>query len=432
MDNSVDASRPVRAKKTKYETTTKDSDTSQWPTKKKKKKLSGPIFVEASSNAVTTPSQLPVVLPTNLMKIKRLSFAESKNGTSQFNGPIKRPRGRPPLPTNRLKTGEKTETITASSSSAASVPSTNPPKYTPLKGKVSTSASHKSKSHSKSLKSRPTIVPYLGTNGIASYSNSSQDNRNNFVNDNSSNKILESGHPTPGEKHSKSAAGTSSTSVTGKGSRPPASAVVHRVLSLLSVSDPISLTDLNAIISDAPKDLLQAVMDVLRVLGLVIYLKPVESSSSAFSFSSSTASSSSSSSSSSSIVAYPPSSSSSSSSFPVSSYPTPPPLLSSKAAALTPTGGGATISNVYALAEFAKGFSAIELNKIEEDIALKVTEIEALRERNAALQKLTGMSTMSKEERLRVAREVVTRSIEKSPSLSIEPLYASILTVPSS
>eukprot|EP01036_Dinobryon_divergens_P030204 gene30204-39409_t len=397
MDNSVDASRPVRAKKTKYETTTKDSDTSQWPTKKKKKKLSGPIFVEASSNAVTTPSQLPVVLPTNLMKIKRLSFAESKNGTSQFNGPIKRPRGRPPLPTNRLKTGEKTETITASSSSAASVPSTNPPKYTPLKGKVSTSASHKSKSHSKSLKSRPTIVPYLGTNGIASYSNSSQDNRNNFVNDNSSNKILESGHPTPGEKHSKSAAGTSSTSVTGKGSRPPASAVVHRVLSLLSVSDPISLTDLNAIISDAPKDLLQAVMDVLRVL-----------------------------------VAYPPSSSSSSSSFPVSSYPTPPPLLSSKAAALTPTGGGATISNVYALAEFAKGFSAIELNKLEEDIALKVTEIEALRERNAALQKLTGMSTMSKEERLRVAREVVTRSIEKSPSLSIEPLYASILTVPSS
>ena len=388
MDNSnIDASRPVRAKKTKFETTTKDSDTSQWPTKKKKKKLSGSAVVEASSNAVTTLTQLPVVLPTNPMKIKRLPFAESKNGSSQFHGPIKRPRGRPPLPTNRLKTGEKIETNTASSSSAASVPPMNPPKYTPLKGKVSSSASHKSKSHSKSLKSRPTIVPYLGANGIASYSNSSIDNRNNFVNNNnnnnsiSSNKVLDSGHPSTGEKHSKTVAGSSSTSVSGKGSRPAASAVVHRVLSLLSVSDPISLTDLNAIICDAPKDLLQAVMDVLRVLGLVIYLKPVESSSSssAFSFSSSTAPSSSSASSSSSIVAYTSSSS--------SSFPTPPPPSSaSKAAALTPTGGVGGGGHVFALAEFAKGFNAIELSKIEEDIALKVTEIGELRERNAALQ----------------------------------------------
>ena len=382
MDNSIDASRPVRVKKTKYETSTKDIDTNQWPIKKKKKKLSGPSLVETSSSTTVTPAQLPAI-PSNPMKIKRLSFAENKNGSNpQFHGPIKRPRGRPPLPTNRLKAADKTE-ATIASSSVASVPTINPPKYTPVKGKSSGSTSHKSKTQFKSLKSRQTIVPYISSSGIASYSNISQDHRNNFVNDNNSSKILDSGHPT-GEKHSKTVVGASSSSVSAKGSRPPASTVVHRVLSLLSVSDPITLTDMNAIISDAPKDLLQAVLDVLRVLGLVIYLRPVDlSSSPAFSFSAASASSSSSSAYSSS------SSSSSSSSFPISSFPTPPPPPSSKSAAQTPTGGGAHTVNVYALTEFAKGFKAIELSKIEEDIALKVAEIEVLRERNAALQVLT-------------------------------------------
>ena len=39
---------------------------------------------------------------------------------------------------------------------------------------------------------------------------------------------------------------------------------------------------------------------------------------------------------------------------------------------------------------------------------------------------------MSKEDRLQGVQEVVRKSIEQSPSLSIEPLYASILTGPSS
>ena len=383
MDNSIDASRPVRVKKTKCETSTKDIDTNQWPIKKKKKKLSGPSLVETSSSTTITPAQLPAI-PSNPMKIKRLSFAENKNGSNpQFHGPIKRPRGRPPLPTNRLKAADKTE-ATIASSSVASAPTINPPKYTPVKGKSSGSTYHKSKTQFKSLKSRQTIVPYISSSGIASasYSNISQDHRINFVNDNNSSKILDSGHPT-GEKHSKTVVGASSSSVSVKGSRPPASTVVHRVLSLLSVSDPITLTDMNAIISDAPKDLLQAVLDVLRVLGLVIYLRPVDLSSSAFSFSAASASSSSSSS----LAAY-------SSSFPISSFPTPPPPPSSKSAAQTPTGGGAHTVNVYALTEFAKGFKAIELNKIEEDIALKVAEIEVLREQNAALQVLTKLSCM--------------------------------------
>lgn len=55
--------------------------------------------------------------------------------------------------------------------------------------------------------------------------------------------------------------------------RPPYKVVADKVVSKLMVSDPISLSDLTKKLVDCPRDMIQAVLDILQVLGVVVQHK---------------------------------------------------------------------------------------------------------------------------------------------------------------
>lgn len=54
-----------------------------------------------------------------------------------------------------------------------------------------------------------------------------------------------------------------------KSFRPPAAAVTKRILGKLMLHDPVSMSDLLKALTDTPKDLIQSVLDILRVMGFV-------------------------------------------------------------------------------------------------------------------------------------------------------------------
>lgn len=55
--------------------------------------------------------------------------------------------------------------------------------------------------------------------------------------------------------------------------RPPYKMVADKVVSKLMVSDPLSLSDLTKKLLDCPRDMIQAVLDILQVLGVVVQHK---------------------------------------------------------------------------------------------------------------------------------------------------------------
>ena len=400
-NNITDASRPVRSKKSKV-TEVKENEPNQWKKKTRKRTVLNGSETEISTVSNLPPPQIisqPTSSSINTAKIKRPTFQESKNGITGFHGPAKRPRGRPPLPANRIKsTIEKADVIITSSSTLPPAPFVQPSKYIPIKARSTGLPGHyKAKHNMKTTKNRPPALFHGVTNGNIPYSSTTPSLGSLSIDGSSKafdGTVVNGDKKTKGNNAGSSSASSSQTKVI----RPPAAVVVNKVLSLLSLSDPVSLSELTSNIPDAPKDLLQAVLEVLRVLGIVVHHKVKDTSIEGSANANAAASSSSSSSSNMSSVSANSSSSaspavpntptakvtssaapSSSSSYGASSS------SSISSSAHVGTGSGVGVS-VYSLAGFAKGYSSIEITKIEEDIAIKVKEMEELQERNAAWQ----------------------------------------------
>lgn len=393
---SASDSRPTRVKKTRA-FDLKESENIPWSKKKKKKNGTNGVYSDFTNNTTTNPAPNPVDAATNMAKAKKPITVDIKNGVFPPHVPAKRPRGRPPLPSNRHKIAEKQDVALAMGGLGA-MSSSSLPKTVGIKGHFALPLKAKSTFKAQKplfAKPLPPIVPTFTSMGAAvdnlnPYSTTHLSNAGSSAcSSNSSSSAQNS------DNFGKNVNASSGSAPTTKPARPSASIVVKKVLSRLMVSDPLTLQEINAGMLDTPKDQLQSVLEVLRVLGVVVQLitrdpgsvpgsggggigmsQPVLSplSSSATTASPTGVHSSS-------AKAAP--SSSSSSTFTSSIFaPSAVPSSSSGSSSSSSSSGG----YFYSLTEFAKGYNAVDLQNLEDDIVSKWREVRELQERNRELE----------------------------------------------
>jgi hypothetical protein len=187
------------------------------------------------------------------------------------------------------------------------------------------------------------------------------------------------------------------------------------------VSEPTSMTDLSRALVDTPRDLIQAVLDLLRVMGLVVLLRPLQPLSSRGDRDRDKDK-----------EGVPAASAAGlESSSPVASVtnsvggsvPTANPAGVSSQGSMANNGGGGGGNMYFTMAEFAKVPNAIDLGSVEEDVDRKIAEKEATEARNKALNELTSKS-LTKEERMSALKELLIFFFCEQPSLRDDPLYS--------
>jgi hypothetical protein len=137
---------------------------------------------------------------------------------------------------------------------------------------------------------------------------------------------------------------------------------VQRVLYALMTEDPLSLSSLCGILPDFPKEVIQATLDVLQVLGLVICVKIIAEGDN---------------------------------------------------------------TRYYALCNFAKVPESIELDRIAAETQLKVVKTAAVQKRNEALHALI-VQDLSEQERKSKLKDLLDEFFQADPDLKNDTLYSEL------
>ena len=152
-----------------------------------------------------------------------------------------------------------------------------------------------------------------------------------------------------------------------KAVRPSALVVANRVFSKLMTSDPLSTADLTKIL-DAPRDLIQSVLDVMQVMGVVVSLKLKDGYS----------------------------------------------------------GSSVTGANLYSLVNFTKSATPIQLNALADEVAIRLDNDSRNQQRIKELQELTSKE-MSATERTEALRALIDKFLLQQPNLWDDPMYRAII-----
>lgn len=152
-----------------------------------------------------------------------------------------------------------------------------------------------------------------------------------------------------------------------KQARPSALVVANRVFTKLMTSDPLSTADLTKLL-DAPRDLIQSVLDVMQVMGVVISLKLKDGYS----------------------------------------------------------GSSVSGANLYSLANFTKSPTAVQLNALVDEVAIRIENTNRNQQRIKELQELTTKE-MSAADRTEALRALIDKFLLQQPNLWDDPMYRAII-----
>ena len=182
--------------------------------------------------------------------------------------------------------------------------------------------------------------------------------------------------------------------------RPNATEVTNKVLAILMVSEPISLPDLCKQINDIPRESIQSVLEVLQVLGLVIQisLTGYVSSTSNVNINSGTTSATNTS--------------------------------GTKESSSSKSSATNNSVSLFAMAEFAKFSSPSSIAQLTTETAQKIENTREVRARIEDLQALSAIEedeSMQPEMRAAALKQLIGKFLVRSPQLWDDPLYQAVI-----